>query len=471
MPREWDEHGNLVTTGPAKREWDERGNLITGAAPSPHEGGMPAGTMQAQPGGPLFHYTKPQDLWSTTKRQVGGGLEAIGELGKGLGQTVLGAAKAYVGGPQEGAQFAQSMIAPQQAQFQRGRETTGLESAGHYLAGATPFVGPMAAEAGESIGRGEVGRGLVYGAAAIGPEKIVSMMRPAVDLVRTGDAITNGMTRLAKEQVRPTLDKFEGAVKAEVSRHADAVVNADEARGARGSRILVNTEDAAKAAEAKAATMKGFTMSEKTKGFITDARGGAQVMPPNTVPGSLAHIKEVATDLSNSIGGEMRRGNAQDAAVQDTLYKGLQDAMQKHATDMGEDYGKSWKQYRDVHAARMERLKGLMGDLREGFVGPDTISKLVHPDSASQFHQLVSEMKDYGVDTRPIESAREYGFKLQDTLQQTSNLFLGKLRAMIKYPVAAGATAIGASELARLSGIPGMSFALPLIAAGKVARI
>src|SRR5215469_6117415 len=266
MPREWDEHGNLVTTGPAKREWDERGNLITGAAPSPHEGGMPAGTMQAQPGGPLFHYTKPQDLWSTTKRQVGGGLEAIGELGKGLGQTVLGAAKAYVGGPQEGAQFAQSMIAPQQAQFQRGRETTGLESAGHYLAGATPFVGPMAAEAGESIGRGEVGRGLVYGAAAIGPEKIVSMMRPAVDLVRTGDAITNGMTRLAKEQVRPTLDKFEGAVKAEVSRHADAVVNADEARGARGSRILVNTEDAAKAAEAKAATMKGSRCPRRPRG-------------------------------------------------------------------------------------------------------------------------------------------------------------------------------------------------------------
>jgi len=493
MPqRQWDEHGNLIPAAAGGgRQWDEAGNLITTPAPGPPmQLTAPAGDTPLPPDVAARHerqaLTKQargemdqgRGTWGAIRHAVDPAMEAMLGLGKGTVEMAKGLGSAYIDPSGVSShELVKGLVAPQREEFRKGAATTGFERAGHYLAGATPLVGPMAATAGEELGQirqdpSQLGAAMVHTVAALGPEKIMDMMREPVNLVRTGDAITNGMTRLAKEQVRPTLAKYTDAVKREVGTHADAVINADELRGQQGSRVIVPTDPAAVAAEAKIKTMRGYTPSEAVTDFINDARQGiARVTPTNTAPGSLGSVKALITDVSGAISKMRRTGALDDAAVLTELRTGLKDAAQAHANQLGPEYGRSWKQYKEVHAAKVERMGELMGDLQEGLAGPDTVSKLVHPDNASQFHQLVKEMKDYGIDTLPIESAREYGYKLQDTLSKTSNLFFGKLRAMIKYPWAAAPVAIGASEVAKLSGVPGMSFALPLIAAGKVAGL
>lgn len=392
------------------------------------------------------------------------GAEAAGGLAKGTA-GLAGSALGALGSPAGAWKLGRDIVTPQIQEFQKAGATTGLESFGHGLAGMLPGVGPMAAQAGETWGKvrndpTQAGAALVQTAAALGPEKLMKNMRSAVDLVKTGDAITNGMTKLAKEQVRPVLDKAEARWNSEVDQHANSVISADEARAQQGTRVFVDTTKAHQAAT-RELNAKGFTPLDTTKDLVDG------VLTRNT----LADAKQITSFIGRQIGSEMRRGNLQDARVLQTLYDGMHDATLEHAKGISPDMGKSWQQYIDVHAAHMERNKGLYGDLQQGFAGPKVLDQLTNQEKASEYHQLIADMKQYGIDTKPLESARSYGDSLKDAMKQTQVSFFGKLRAITKYPWQAGPVAVGAAEAARLSSIPGMGFVLPIIAAGKVAGL
>lgn len=109
-------------------------------------------------------------------RQAGGALDATGDLAaaipallKTLGSFMPSNASAMLSEQEHPTAPAdvQSIVGPQVEQWRKGAGTTGIESLAHKAAAVIPFAGPMAATAGESLGRGEVGRGAVESAAAL----------------------------------------------------------------------------------------------------------------------------------------------------------------------------------------------------------------------------------------------------------------------------------------------------------------
>lgn len=122
-------------------------------------------------------YTPESGVVPWLGRQAGGALDATGELAAaipGLIKTLSSFfptmnPSAMLSEQEQPTTHAdvQGVVGPQLEQWQKGAQTTGLESAGHRAAAFLPFAGPMAGTAGESLGRGEVGRGLVQAIAAI----------------------------------------------------------------------------------------------------------------------------------------------------------------------------------------------------------------------------------------------------------------------------------------------------------------
>lgn len=99
-----------------------------------------------------------------------------------------------------------SATAARQQEQQRAKEAFHqghyTEAFGHGLAGAIPFIGPMAAQAGEDIGEGRTAQGLTEAGLALGPS-VVGISRPAVNAAaRTGAGFVKGAAKAAPRAAR-----------------------------------------------------------------------------------------------------------------------------------------------------------------------------------------------------------------------------------------------------------------------------
>lgn len=405
------------------------------------------------------------------ERQGAGALEATGELAKGIPSVVKSVGDLVLGGPVGipnigQVQAAQSLVQPQVEQFKKGQATTGLESAGHYGAAMLPFVGPMAAESGESLGRGEVGRGLVYGAAALqgkraSPEEFAKNVSESGRLLKQADAINQAQVQVVNSHVRGPLAQLEAVVNNEIGQHVKAAVDADKAHmAATGAQVgLVSATDAVKAANDKMGAMGGIAIPQNVSALLAEA----------TRPMTMNEAKSLTTDVGRTAAALTRQGNFRQAAVLNELYDGLHKATQARADELGT--GKSWQQYINLTRSYKGLQEGLAGELVDEPVHAKVMNKLIDPSRATEWNELRDELQKRGIDPTQFEKARDYAEQMSGLLKTTSNLFFGKLRAIIRHPLTAGPIAIGASELGHLSGVPGLGFVLPLIAAGKVSGL
>jgi hypothetical protein len=83
-----------------------------------------------------------------------------------------------------------SFYGTQKRQYDLGKAYMGapgignkIEGAGHFMAGALPFVGPMAAEAGEAFGEGRMGEGAAKTAMLLGPFAIKAAVPRIVNAI------------------------------------------------------------------------------------------------------------------------------------------------------------------------------------------------------------------------------------------------------------------------------------------------
>lgn len=412
------------------------------------------------------------------ERQGAGALGAVGEMAQSIPSLLKMAASFMPSGsssamlseqelPSKPADV-QSLVGPQVEQWKKGQATTGLESVGHYGAAALPFIGPMAAESGESFGRGEVGRGIVYGAAALqgkepfaSPEEFAKNVSESGRLLKQADAINQAQVQVVNSHVRGPLAQLEAVVNNEIGEHVKAAVDADKAHMAStGAQTgLVNATEALKAANDKIAAMGNLAVPTNVSGLLTEAAR----------PMTLNEAKGLTTDVGRTAAALTRQGNFRQAAVLNELYDGLHKATQARADELGT--GKSWQQYINLTRSYKGLQEGLAGELVDEPIHAKVMNKLIDPSRATEWNELRDELQKRGIDPARFEKAREYAEQMSSLLKTTSNLFFGKLRAIIRHPLTAGPIAVGAAEIGHLSGVPGLGFVLPLIAAGKVSGL
>lgn len=414
------------------------------------------------------------------ERQGAGALGAVGEMAQSIPSLLKTAASFGPSSPpsamlseQESPTKpadVQGVVGPQMEQWGKGAGTTGVESLAHRGAALLPFVGPMAAESGESLGRGEVGRAAVYGAAALqgkrpfaSPEEFAKNLSESGRLLKQADAINQAQVQVVNNHVRGPLARLDAAVNNEIGQHVKAAVDADRAHmQASGTQVgLVSGAKAVEAANAKMGTIGGGSMALPTNvsGLLTEAAR----------PMTLNEAKSLSTDVGRTAAALTRQGNLRQAAVLNELYNGLHEATQARANELGA--GKSWKQYIDLTRSYKGLQEGLAGELVDEPVHAKVMEKLIDPKRGTEWNELRDELSKRGIDTTQFEKARDYAQQMSSLLQTTSNLFVGKLRAIIRHPFTAGPIAVAASEVGHLGGIPGLSFVLPIIAAGKVSGL
>lgn len=359
---------------------------------------------------------------------------------------------------------------PQMAETQKAQETSGLESAGHTLASYVPFLGPMAAQTGESLGRKDYGgaaiQGIATGLGARGvgelDEGLKGKVTEAGKAIQRHLAIDQGKVRVVNDMVRQPLAKLDAAVSNEIGRSVNQAIQADEmdmqAKGTKTGMVDVSK------ASAKARDVIGQTAKEVSNaGDTLITRGEAQ---PTM---SLREAKSYTTDVGRSASVARRAGNMREAAALDALYDGLHDATKDRATDLRQ--GKIWQHYIDETRNYKNMQGGLLGELTDEPIHAKALNKLTDPARATEASEISQALKKYGIDPATFDKAKEIGMDLNRYSQETKANFMGKIKAIIKHPLLAGSAAAGASIVGASTGVPGMGFVLPLIVAGKVANM
>lgn len=241
----------------------------------------------------------------------------------------------------------------------------------------------------------------------------------------------------------------------EVGQHAQAVIAADKLdlqRSQSGGKV--NTTGA---------TLAGQAVRDKTK--LGGVAGGYETNIP------LDSAKALITQLGREASKLERTGRRPEAAGVWAEYDALRKATQERADALGGDYGKSWAHYIKEFHNYIQLKKGVFGDILEEPSHTSVLKKLTSGDVAAQIPEIKQWMKKYGIDPEPLDYAIEQGQQLDTLSQQSGNMFIGKIRAIMKHPVLAGSAAAGAAVAGHATGVPGMGFVLPLIVAGKVAGI
>lgn len=164
----------------------------------------------------------------------------------------------------QGEQFSkagEALSRMQQAPTWSGAIGAASEAIGHGVAGATPVLGPIAAEAGEQIAAGDVAGGLGKGAGLLAP---VVGARPAIAATRRGmqaapriaQRVTGALERGAASRVADVMSPKVGANKVRFGNQAEKVapqIAKDLAKdGAPLTREGLHTQIGSKLAEAEA---------------------------------------------------------------------------------------------------------------------------------------------------------------------------------------------------------------------------
>jgi hypothetical protein len=277
-------------------------------------------------------------------------------------------------------------------------------------------------------------------------------------------AIMQGKVRTVNDLVRRPASLLQDAVMGdggEVGQHANAVLAADEAdMQQRGSQTgMADTTQAVHAARDTLKQNMGTEFgSGPIEGLLQRAMG----------PMSLRNLKALRTQVGKLGGALYRSGNRGEAAALYSLYDGLTDAGNARAGELGPQAASSWNHYSDVTASYKDMEKGVLGDMLD----PDShttdtakaglLTKVVN--NPTGLAEITRSMKKYGVDPTPLNKAVEIGQSLNEASQRTGNIVMGKIKAMIKHPLAVGVPAVASGMAGSAMGLSGglAGFVLPI---------
>lgn len=330
--------------------------------------------------------------------------------------------------------------------------TTGIDTGLHKAA-----AGDVAGGAGTITGNlGQVG------IADVAQESFIKTLKESASILDKHVAINKGKVGLVNS-AKAAGSQLEHAVtgpNGEIGKHAQAVIQADKAD-------LAKTQSEGKVSGVPA-QQAGIEFANKTKIGMDSTHGFKASM-------TMEEAKAATTMLGREGARLERAGKAPEAGVVWAEYNALREATQARADGLGADFGKSWKHYSSEFHNFLQLHKGVFGDLME--TGPmdheNTLGKLTGDKYAAQIPEITDWMKKYKVDPSAVEQAVKQGRQLEDLTQQTRNVFVGKLKAIIRHPMAtipaiAAGSAAG-SAVGLTGGIGG--FALSLIIAGKVSGL
>jgi hypothetical protein len=416
----------------------------------------------------------PQEAEESRQGVTRGAWENLGNLAEG----VVGAGKEilFPEGKTEGAKlkdiFNKLILQPALEEEQKAGQTQGIESAGHTLASYIPMLGPMAASAGESFGRRDVGGGLVTGGASLLGARGMGELDPGLKakvtdagkMIQRHLAIDSGKVRVVNDMVRKPLAMLDSKVNEEIGKSVNNVVSADE-MDMQAKSNQVGFVDVSKAAGAARDFMQktGKALPEGAESQIL--RAESRPMIP------LREAKSFTTDVGRIAAGLERSGDMRGAGALNALYDGLHDATGARAKELGGPQAKLWQHYIDETRNYKGMQGGLLGELVDEPVHAKALSKLIDPQRATEASEISKALQKYGIDPSTFDKAKELGTNLDRYSKETQANFMGKIKAIIKHPVAAGGAAVGASIVGGATGLPGMALVLPIIVAGKVANL
>lgn len=255
-------------------------------------------------------------------------------------------------------------------------------------------------------------------------------------LLQTKDAIDKGIVQVVNDHVRGTAALLDNSVDQEVGRHVQAAIAADKMDLAKvGSKTGTVTGTQAANDMLNFADQRKIELPKQANDLIDT------VMQPM----DLETAKVRTTAIGKAMAAASRQNNPQLAEAYGKLYEGMHDATQARADNLG--MGKSWKQYIDLTRTYKNLQSGLLGELVDEPNHAKVMDKLIDPTRATEWNELRDEIQKRGIDPSKFEQARDDAQSLSRLVSTNSNLFMGKLRAMINHPFTAGPTAIAASEV------------------------
>jgi hypothetical protein len=277
-------------------------------------------------------------------------------------------------------------------------------------------------------------------------------------------AIMQGKVKTVNDLVRNPASRFQDAVmgeQGEVGQHANAVLAADEA-DMRLKGSSAGMADATAGVQAARDTLKQNMGTEFGSGPIEG------LLQRATGPQSMRNLKALRTQVGKVASQMYRGGNKGEAAALYTLYDGLSDAGNTRAAELGPQASSSWNHYSDVTAQFKDMEKGVLGEMLDPANHTTDTAKsnlLKHVvDNPTGLAEVTRSMKKYGVDPAPLNKAVEIGRGLQVASERTGNIVMGKIKAMIKHPLAVGVPAVAGSMAGSSLGLGGgiAGFVIPI---------
>lgn len=182
---------------------------------------------------------------------------------------------------------------PMQAEQQKANQTTGLESAGHRVAGALPFIGPFAGQAGQAIGQdplrggAELGTNFLMAGAVKNAPKFISSALDSIPTKAKAGALFNEAASAANP------------VPVDVTAPGNTALRIQEAAGRGGSmpKVVRDFINRATKPDSKPLTY------EEARDFYQNASRLSANETQRLTPNQQRMVGQFARDLGDSISG------------------------------------------------------------------------------------------------------------------------------------------------------------------------
>jgi len=470
---------------------------VTGQATpgfTPFGAGPSVASQIEQEAGPWRKATTGAGLWEQAKEVPGAIWQGLKNIPAGVAGMAEFANNPIASAAKAAPEMVMGFLKAHEL-MQKGGALNVTEGIGRGTAAAlAPVGGGWLTKMGEQAGRGDILPTIAEVGTTIGGPKVIGGMarataefganlRAASRTLDTARAIDEGRVGTMTELVRKPIYQYQAAKQAKIGRYAQGAIAQDQLELQKsGQQGTISAAAAAQKARVTAGDLG--KLDTTTVHAIEDAEQGA-LSPNGTGTGlhNLNSIKNLSSDIGSKVAALRNAGKLREAKALDGLYDDLHQLSQDRAQKLG--WGDQWKAYIE-HTKDLKQLQngyvsqtgetfksggGILGDLVGEPNHAAALRTLISPDRAAEVGQLMDKMKEEGVDPGSVRQAQDIGKQLEANTQEIRSMFIGKLRAIMKYPAIAGPAAAASAVAGRASGIPGMTFVLPLIVAGKVAGL
>lgn len=361
-----------------------------------------------------------------------------------------------------------------------------VEAAGHGLAAAIPFIGPMAATAGEQVGNKDIGGALLSVPAALlaakGATKAPDAMLRAEDLMKAKKASLQAAESIRESGKDITSAHIENALdtmKTHAGEMMDKIEEQDRAHNImEGKEGSVPLDDIAKGIDtAEEVLNRGKQPMSKVAAVEKniEAHSNSYIDRDAASPAAQALgdmgsiIKKIYPPISfraarslRTFVGEMmsKAANSKEYGILSATYDTLTDKLEDRAKALGEhqnflDSNAIYKTYKTY----LEDSKNIIHQLVTAPDGKSFFDKL-DPNSA-QLRAAEDDLSKYGLPKGYFEAAANRFRDFHDFLNRHAkgeNVFTGMYRSVLKHPFAGGGGLLAGRALGSALPVPGVGW-------------